>query len=237
MHMIKAASIIAATLAFSGIAVGQQQRQPAPPPMEFWPARITQFNLPAATPPNTVAGGEVLIEAFISQTGVVTKAVPLRITPPYTQLMLDAVARWQFQPAMALNKKRLQERVETSVLIAAVYRSAALLNGPTVGWPPKDITSPSAEVPFPFALISPAYPLKTVNVPFGRALFEMELRERGEIQTVRHIAGDAGFEVVSAEALRQWKFRPSTFRGLPATSIAYVFFGFPAPVIIVDHHQ
>lgn len=229
MQMIKAASIIAATLVFTATA---QQRQPAPPAIEFWPPRITQFNLPAVTPPNTIAGGEVLIEAFVSQEGVVTKTVPIRITPPYTQLMLDAVPRWQFQPAMTLNKKGLKERVDTSVLITALYRPATLLNGPTAGWPPKDIASASADVPFPFTLISPAYPLKTVNVPFGRALFEVELRDHGEVQTVLHIAGDAGFEVVSAEALRQWKFRPSTFRGLPARSVAYVFFGFPAPVIV-----
>ena len=229
--MIKAALLVAVTLLFTAIAAGQQ-RQPAPPPMEFWPARITQFNLPAETPPNTIAGGEVLIEAFISQEGVITKTTPLRITPPYTQLMLDAVPRWQFQPAMAVNKKGLKERVETSVLIAAIYRSPTLLNGPTVGWPPKDIASASAEVPFPFALISPAYPLKTVNVPFGRALFEVDVAERGEVRTVLHIAGDAGFEVVSAEALRQWKFRPATFRGKSVSSVAYVFLGLPTPVIV-----
>ena len=178
-------------------AVGAQAPAPYSPP------RIASAALPDVPPPNVIGGGEVLIEALIDRNGQVTRPVLLRSTPPFTQLVLDAISRWRFLPATSLNPKGSQETVEASVLIAALYRPPTLFNGPTAGERPKDVGAASADVAYPAALIAPPYPVKAVNVTFAAVLFEVQLDERGEIRGALPVVADPGFESAARDAVMQ----------------------------------
>jgi hypothetical protein len=109
-----------------------------------------------------VAGGEVVIELTIDRDGAPTRPVVLRTTPPYTQMMLDAVMQWQFTPARALNVQGAQVPVEGQVLVVAVYRPPSLLNGPTLGEPPVQLSPASADVASPSAIVLPVYPVNSL---------------------------------------------------------------------------
>ena len=148
-------------------------------PETFVPPRIASAVLPTSPPPNVIGGGEVLVEAVIDRSGTVTRPVLLRSTPPYAQLMLDAIVRWRFLPARAANPQGEEATVDAPVLIAAVYRPPTLFIGPTAGDPPKDLAVASREVPSPFALIAPAYPPNAASRRDGGAVIRSDDRRDG----------------------------------------------------------
>ena len=200
--------------------------------VQFTPPRISRAALPEPPGPHVVGGGEVLIEALVDRSGVLTRPLVLRSTPPYTQLVLDAIPHWRFLPAATTDRNGKVTPAEGSVLIAAVYRPPALFNAPTAGEPPKDVGVPSAEVPFPAGVIAPAYPPKAVNVLFAAVLLEAQLDERGLVRNAVAVSADPGFESAAREALKHWTFRPASFEGRTVPGMAYVLFGFKAPVVV-----
>src|SRR5688572_24036671 len=113
--MCARAAMMALTLS-PVLVLTAQQRAP------FSPARILTVDLPAPPPPTIIGGGEVLVEAIIDRHGTLTRPVLLRSTPPYAQMVLDAVTRWRFQPARGPRADGVLEPVDAPVLIAAVYR-------------------------------------------------------------------------------------------------------------------
>lgn len=201
----------------------------AQPAATFSPPRILRAELPDLPAPNVAGGGEVLIEATIDRNGALTRPVLLRSTPPYTNMVLNAVNRWQFKAARASNGRDPELAVDAPVLIAAVYRPPTLYNGPTLGEAPKDLAVASGDVPYPAALIAPSYPPNALSPAV--LLFEVLLDESGRIREALPIATDAGFESAARDALMQWTFRPGLVRGRPAPATAYVLFGFRPPVI------
>src|SRR5918993_1261592 len=70
-------------------------------PGKFTPPRLLKAELSALPSPMVVGGGEVLVEAIVDRAGRLTRPIVLRGTPPYTQLVLDAIAMWRFEPARA----------------------------------------------------------------------------------------------------------------------------------------
>lgn len=184
--------------------------------------------MPPLPGPNVVAGGEVVIELTVDADGVPRRPVLLRSTPPYTQIVLDAVMEWQFTPARALNAQGLAAPVEGQVLVVAVFRPPSFLNGPTLGEPPVQLSQASADVASPSALIAPVYPVKSLGQ--GVVLFELQIDDEGRIAESTALVTTPGFEDVSRDALRQWKFKPAEYRGRPAAASTYVLFGFMPPL-------
>lgn len=195
----------------------------------FTPPRILRAELPALPAPTVAGGGEVLIELPIDRNGVPVRPVLLRSTAPYTQMMLDAIMRWAFEPAVEVDVKGEKSQVESSVLVAALYRPPTLLNGPAAGEAPTHITVGSSDVAYPALLVPPLHP----PTAFGGALilFEVSLDEAGAIEKVRPVSTDPAFESAARDALMQWTFRPALARGRPAAASAYVLFGFRPPVV------
>jgi hypothetical protein len=152
----------------------------------------------------------------------------LRSTPPYTNIVLDAVARWHFTPAQMRTDGK-DVTVNGSVLIAAIYRPPTLMNGPTLGERPRDLANASSNSPYPVSTVVPAFP---TQARMGSVLlYEVSLDEVGRIANVRGIGADPGFDSAAKDALIQWKFRGGSVAGRPAASTVYVVFGFASPVI------
>ena len=115
----------------------------------FTPPRLTSGDPPGLPAPTVVGGGEVLVDATIDRSGALTHPILLRNTPPYGQMVLDAIAQWHFTPAHGPGADGTDEIVEAPVLIAAVYRAPTVFNGPTLGTPPVDLSRAPAEIPYP----------------------------------------------------------------------------------------
>jgi hypothetical protein len=202
-----------------------------PPAPIFVPARLVSANLPGLGGPNVVGAGEVRIEAVVALNGGLTHLVVVRTTPPFTQMVLDAVGGWRFTPArLRLDGK--EQPVESSILISAIYRPPTLLPGPTLGEPPKDVAVATPNVAAPTLVVAPLYPLKAWNPAGAVLLFEVDVDESGRPRETRAIRSDPGFDTESRAALAQWRFRPASFKGRPVASTAYALFAFSLPVAL-----
>jgi TonB family protein len=195
----------------------------------FTPPRLISGPPPALPPPTVVAGGEVIIEATVEKDGSLTHPVVLRSTPPYTQMVLDAIGGWHFRPARVPDANGNDQTVASKVLIAAVYRAPALFNGPMAGSPPVDVVRPSGEAPYPVAMTQPAYPPQARTG--GVVVMEVSLDEAGTPKIVRTVRSDPGFESAARDALSRWQFRGASLRSKPVPSTAYVIFGFVSPIV------
>lgn len=222
MPLNRAATLPLTVIALAATLAGQGLQAP-----RFIPPTITSAELPRLPSVNVVGGGEVIIEALIDRRGVITRPAVLRATPPFTEFVLDAIARWQFQPARDIDYKGVETTVEVPVTIAAIYRAPILLNAPTMGEAPKDLMKPSGDVAVAVSTTAPLFPPNALLG--GVLLYEVTLDEGGRIVQSRGVGSVGGFDSAAREALAQFQFRPGTFRARPVQTRTYVLFGFSAP--------
>ena len=198
--------------------------------MPFVPPRLLRGDLPPIPGPMVVGAGEVMIEVVVDRYGAVTRPVVLRATPPYTEMVLDAVSRWRFEAARATDQNKLVGPIDAPVVITALYPPPGLAGyEPWIGQPPKNLASPSANVAYPTATASPIFP--PLARDGGVQLFEVALDGAGQVTGMRAVAQAAGFESTSHDALAKWRFRQAIFRDRPVPSATYVLFGF-RPVVV-----
>ncbi len=187
----------------------------------YLPASYRSGELPVQ-PPQVLGGGEVLLELTVGNDGKVIKGHTLRSTPPFTELLVDAVRLWKFQPA----EDRGHE-VESAVLVAGLFRPPTLM-GPAAGEPSKDVTPPSSLIPMPYTIVPPDYPPGALAD--GVVLVEIIVERDGTVDAARVLRSSAAFDTAATDAVLQWKFRPARRDGKPVPSFAYVVFGFRQPV-------
>lgn len=211
-------SIVTAAFIASAVLVAQEA---------FTAARLESGTVPAQ-PRQVLGGGQVLIEVTVSRGGQVSQLANLRTTPPFTDLVLDVVRGWTFRPAEQAQEDGTVDAVESKVLVAAMFRPPTLLNTPGVGEVPRDVGSPSEEVPFPTAIAEPFYPPGALGERV--VLLEVEVRADGTVRGLRVVRSGAGFDQTATDALAQWRFRPARRNGEAIAAFAYVIFGFQQPV-------
>jgi TonB family protein len=210
-------TLAAATFALS---VGQAAAQDNTAP------RLIKDGLPAGIP-QALGGGEVLLELTIDPNGVVQQVGRLRATPPYTELVADAIAAWQFEPATTVIDQR-RTRITGSVLVAAVFRPPSLYAGPAPSQSPRDVAVPSPYGPYPEALVMPAYPPTAVGS--GLVLVEITMTAGGEPRDFRLVSPVSGFDVAALDAVRKWRFRPARASEVPDRVFVYAVLGFRTPL-------
>ena len=197
----------------------------------FTPAQLVSGAAPGLPGPHVVAGGEVLIEVTIDTRGAVTRSTVLRCTPPFTNMLLEAIQHWRFTPARGPDRDGRDRPVESRVLVGAVYRQPALVNGPTLGTRPADVARASADAPYPVTTAVPVQPPQAHSA--GVVLLEVSLDQTGATKGLRRVDGDPSFEAAASDAVRQWQFRGATSDGRGVPSLAYVVVVFPLPVVVV----
>ncbi len=204
----------------------------------YTPARLRDGKVPPI-PVNAVGGGEVRLELDLSTDGTVTRVIPLRDTPPFTELVTTAVREWKFFPARAVvngdaarsGAPIARAAVPATVLVVAMFRPPAM-NTPTLGEPAKDSASGSEAVPFPASITMPPYPPRAYGS--GVVLLESRVSAIGSVEDVGVIASAPPFDEVARDSVKQWRFRPAKVQGIPVGSLVYVIAGFRSPVIAKD---
>jgi TonB family protein len=181
-----------------------------------------------------VGGGQVILEITVDPTGLVTAVAPLRITPPFADLIADAVRGWRFVPAEESaaparpGELPSPNAVEAKVLVVAVFRPPAL-TAPTRGELPRDVAAASDEIPFPFTISMPPFPPAAAGS--GVVLLEARVNGSGAVTEANVIRSAPPFDTTAQIAVRQWRFRPARVRGTPVSTLVYVIVGFPVPVV------
>jgi TonB family protein len=196
---------------------------------QYRPPRLVDGPSPAPPGQQIVGGGEVLLDLTVGTEGEVAGVGRLRVTPPYTDLVAEAVGSWRFSPAEVTTQDKKRRRVESHVLVAAVYRPPALENGASLGEPPKDVAKPPEALPSPRELIAPPYP------PTGRGdatvVLEIEIGPSGNPDAVRVIHSGGGFDSAAIQAAQAWSFAPAHLDARAVPAYAYVIMGLRAPIV------
>jgi hypothetical protein len=188
----------------------------------FEPPRLRAGSVPERPSPGVVAGGQVLLQVHVAPDGQVAGVQTLRETPPFTELLRDAVAGWRFQGSRQAGRPQAWP-----VLVAGIFRPPALV-GPAPGTPPRDVGGPGSEVPVPLELVVPHYPPSAAGD--AMVLVEVGVGEDGTVAEPRIVEGTEPFAEPALDAARLSRFRPARREGHAVSVFAYLIFGFRAPV-------
>jgi hypothetical protein len=204
-------------------------------PSKFTPPRLLKAELPPMPPPTIAGAGEVLIEAIVDRTGALGRPVILRGTPPYTQMVFDAMSTFRFEPARMAGPDGVEAAIDMPITIAGLFRPPVLSNTPTIGESPKDWSRPSGDAAYPISMEMPNYPPQVRDD--GVVLLEVALNGAGGVTETRGVVSIGGFESASREALTKWRFTGAQYRARPVPTTAYVLFGFRTPTFLRPEQQ
>lgn len=187
--------------------------------------RLTAAVVPVL-PVAAFGGGELVFELAVSAAGTVTGVRELRVTPPYTRSVREAVAAWRFAPATAAVGDQ-RRPVPGETLVIALFRAPTLYAGPSPGTPPETRAVPSPTSPrVTSALAPPVYPIGRRGD--GVVIIELELTADGAVAHTRVVSPASPFDAAALDAVRRWRF------ALPRSSprpVVYAIVGFRAPVV------
>lgn len=164
--------------------------------------------------------GTVVLHVIISQEGTVQKLEVVSGPDNLRQSALGAVKQWKYRPTM-LNG----QPVEVDTTVNVVFS----LDVPTADQPPP--TTPPAEethslrisVPGDVAkknLIRPVFPVYPPHAAFdlhitGTVLMRVIISQDGSVQKVGYISGPKELKDAAMDAMREWKYKPTTLNGQP----------------------
>lgn len=192
-------------------------------------ARYASGGVPGLAP-QAVGGGEAIVELAVDASGRVEKITPIRATPPFTEMVIDSVRNWRFEPASddpvgPDGKPQGRRAVASKVIVAALYRAPTLLT-PTLGERPATVAAASPDVAFPANTTEPVFP---VQAQFGGVvLIEARIAATGVV-TPRVVGSGSTFDDAALKAAQQWRFFPARVKD-EAETYAYLIFGFPQPI-------
>lgn len=218
--------LAAAVLVVAGITVARAGALPS-----WQPARFVGGSIPQ---PGTIAvgGGEVLLEVTVSERGVLTNVRPLRVTPPFADMLIAAIRGWDFSPAIDASARGASPatplRVASKVLVGAVFRPPAMV-GPTLGETPKNVERAGNDVPFPLTTTMPVYPTHARSG--ASVLVELHVGTDGAVTDATVVQSAPPFDEPARSAALAWRFRPAVVDGRAVESLVYIVFGFPTPVL------
>jgi TonB family protein len=196
----------------------------------FEPARLENGEA-FIQPPMTAGGGEVLLELDVAASGDVRSVTVLRTTPPFGDLLRQAVSGWRFAPAREVQEDPdAPVAVDSKVLVAGFFRPPTLYNAPARGEVPTDVASPSAETPFPTSMVAPLYPPRSYLHMSETVGIEVEIDVHGKVTSSKVIRPAEGLSAAALEASKEWRFRPARRNGKAVPAVAYIVFGFREPV-------
>jgi TonB family protein len=176
---------------------------------------------PPDLPPLAQNGGLVGLELRIAPSGIVQEAIVVDDAPPFTEELRKVVRLWKYEPRMVEGTP-----AAARVAVLGLFRAPTLLGGAPP--PPKRISAPSEEIPYPTHTATPAYPPQALDS--GVVMLEVEVDEKGAVADVEILNRTEGFDAVAVEAARRFRFQPAKDDGRPVRSFAVVVFGFPQPV-------
>src|SRR3990172_13114575 len=166
----------------------------------FEPARFESGDL-FIQPPMTAGGGEVLLELDVAASGAVAGVTVLRTTPPFADLLQQAVGSWRFAPAREIQEDpETLVAVDSKVLVAGFFRPPTLYNAPARGEVPEDVAPPSADVPFPTTMVAPLYPPTAYLAINHTVVVEVEVGKEGKITSSKVIRTAEGLDAAAAGA-------------------------------------
>jgi protein TonB len=190
--------------------------------------------------------GVVILEAIVSSSGDVTDARVLKSIPLLDEAALEAVRQWKYTPT-TLNGTLVPVIMTVTVnfTIAGESTPPALLNGVPVG---ADATSSdllSAEwkgatpvriggaitPPERVKYVPPVYPAVAQQAKVsGIVIIQAIVDENGDVAMTKVLKSIPLLDEAAVQAVRQWKYTPTTLNGVPVPVLMTVTVSFSLTV-------
>jgi len=182
------------------------------------PAQIVAPQLP----PGTDCGAEVLLHVKLDASGAPEGILGILDVSPFAEALRVAVRQWRLPAPPDRDSAR-------DVLVAGMFRAACLLDLEGLRPPPSAAFAP-AVLPFPVHWERPPYPAHALGD--GVVVVEVRVGEDGLARTATAVWSAPGFDDAAVETARRWRFRPAVRDDRPVPAVAYLVFGFRAPVVV-----
>ena len=181
------------------------------------PARIVAPRLP----PGMDCGAEVLLHVKLDDSGAPEGILGILDVSPFAEALREAVRQWRLPAPPASDSA-------PDVLVAGMFRAACLLDLEGLRPPPSAALAPRV-LPFPIQWERPPYPPHAIGD--GVVVVEVRVGEDGAARTATVVRSAPGFDDAAVETARRWRFRPAVRDDRPVPAVAYLVFGFRAPVV------
>jgi TonB family protein len=184
--------------------------------------------------------GTVVLHVIISQDGTVQKLDAVSGPENLRQSALDAVKQWKYRPAM-LNGQPVEVETTVNVIFSLDVptadqppptppeipsdANAAALNAIDVASaPPPPMRSPPSRIKVGGKVqaamlvhqVLPIYPIYAKDEHIsGTVLLHVIIARDGSIQTVEFVSGPDEMKKSAIDAVKQWRYRPTTLNGQP----------------------
>jgi TonB family protein len=178
----------------------------------------------AAGMPSAFGGGAVVLEVMVDAAGGIARIGRLLETPPYTDLVVNAVSQWRFTPAT----DRHAAAGAGPVLVVAVFRPPLVYAGPAPDIPRGAFQSASARIPSVESIVLPLYPPTAIGD--GMVVVEIEISGASSVRGYRIVSPDSGFDSAALDAARSWRFQAPRGPDVPDRTFVYAVMGFRAPL-------
>ena len=195
------------------------------PPKEESPfeSAEAQFVTEVIIPYPSIASGTVVLDAVLSDTGIVQKVEVRRDIGSITEPAVTAVKQWQFSPAM-FEGKAIASRVPVAVTVRPRVFYADQVPLP----PLKPQSEAAVQAEFqPAEVIRAMFP----NSAGGAVtvVLEANVSETGKVEKVRVLRDVPTATAAAAAVVGKWRFMAATYNGKPVPSRIILAFVFKAP--------
>jgi len=167
-------------------------------------------------------GGEVLLHVKLDASGTPERILGILDVSPFAEALRDAVRQWRLPPTAGSDLDR-------DVLVAGVFRSATLLELGNLPAPPSAAIGPPV-LPLPIDWARPPYPPNALDD--GVVIVEVRVGADGVARDATVVHSAPGFDSAAVDAAARWRFRPAVRDDRPISAVAYLVFGFRAPMTV-----
>jgi TonB family protein len=190
---------------------------------DYQPAHLLSGTAPKV-PFNAIGWVEAVIDLEVDAAGHVVKTTGLRATPGGLDAVLPALKDWRFRAA-----NDGERAVASHVLVATMMRPAQLFD-PAGGSPAVDLKPPIDGALFPTSMTRPKYPARRVGDRV--VVVEAQVAANGRVERAAIVGPTSGFDEDAQSTARSWVFSAARHDGSTVPGVAYLIFGYRAPVSV-----
>lgn len=167
--------------------------------------------------------GLVRLEVDISPAGVVADIRPLSGHPLLVDAATEAVRLWAYQP-IVLDGQPVQARAQVDL-------NFDLAGFPKTGGEARHVRG-GEQVMKLVAQARPAYPAEAKRQGVaGMVRLQVLISKTGEVTGVRVLEGNPALVAAAVEAVKQWRYEPSSVEGAPVEVVTDIDVNFVLPPV------
>jgi TonB family protein len=180
--------------------------------------------VPAPYPPQSLFGGEVILDALVDSDGKLTDAKVLRADSPFLDKAQSAVQTWSFRPAR-IEGQAVDERIAVAFEFTEPFLPSPKRRSHTYPEPP----DADDRAPVPVYTVEPEYPVNAVAE--GSVVVLGVINAQGHLTSTKVIRADGPLVAPTTAAMQQWRFTPGIRAGKNTESAVIVVAAFRRPAL------